>query len=233
MIVYAAATDQSIARLFIAGVIPGIMLAGLFMGYIIVWALLNKDKMPPPDPATSLRQPHRRDAPADPGGAADRSASSARSMAGSPRRPKRPWSASCCRWRCRAWMGTLDARELPRRAAGRDAHQLHDRLHPGGRGVPHHGDGLHRHSARARRVDLRPSACSQLAAAGRADAVLHRARLLPRRHLDGGADHLDHHAAGREGRLRPRSGSASTSCSSSRWRRSPRRSASTCTSCRG
>src|SRR3954453_15510560 len=50
MIVYAAATDQSIARLFIAGVIPGILLASLFSGFIIVWALLNKDKMQPPEP---------------------------------------------------------------------------------------------------------------------------------------------------------------------------------------
>src|SRR3954465_11212765 len=48
MIVYATATDQPIARLFIAGVIPGIMLAGLFMGFIVVWALLNKGRMPPP-----------------------------------------------------------------------------------------------------------------------------------------------------------------------------------------
>jgi tripartite ATP-independent transporter DctM subunit len=54
MIVYAAATDQSIARLFIAGVIPGILLASLFSGFIIVWALLNKDKMPPPEPVTSF-----------------------------------------------------------------------------------------------------------------------------------------------------------------------------------
>jgi tripartite ATP-independent transporter DctM subunit len=51
MIVYAAATDQSIARLFIAGVLPGVMLAVLFSGYVMVWALLNKDRMPPPDPA--------------------------------------------------------------------------------------------------------------------------------------------------------------------------------------
>jgi tripartite ATP-independent transporter DctM subunit len=51
MIVYAAATDQSIARLFIAGVLPGVMLATLFSGYVMVWALLNKDRMPPPDPA--------------------------------------------------------------------------------------------------------------------------------------------------------------------------------------
>ena len=56
MIVYAAATDQSIARLFIAGVIPGIMLAGLFMGFIVVWALFNKDRMPPPDPPVSFAE---------------------------------------------------------------------------------------------------------------------------------------------------------------------------------
>jgi tripartite ATP-independent transporter DctM subunit len=54
MIVYATATDQSIARLFIAGVIPGIMLAGLFMGFIMVWALLNKARMPPPEPPVPL-----------------------------------------------------------------------------------------------------------------------------------------------------------------------------------
>ncbi len=49
LIVYATATDQSIARLFIAGVVPGIMLALLFMGYIVIWALLNKSRMPPAD----------------------------------------------------------------------------------------------------------------------------------------------------------------------------------------
>jgi C4-dicarboxylate transporter DctM subunit len=54
MIVYAAATDQSIARLFIAGVIPGLMLAGLFSGFIMVWALMNRDRMPPPEPKESF-----------------------------------------------------------------------------------------------------------------------------------------------------------------------------------
>jgi C4-dicarboxylate transporter DctM subunit len=54
MIVYAAATDQSIARLFIAGVVPGIMLALLFMGFIVVWALFNRDRMPAPEPPTSF-----------------------------------------------------------------------------------------------------------------------------------------------------------------------------------
>ena len=56
MIVYAAATDQSIARLFIAGVVPGILLAGLFMGYVMVWALLFRHRMPPPEPATTFVQ---------------------------------------------------------------------------------------------------------------------------------------------------------------------------------
>lgn len=56
LIVYATATDQSIARLFIAGVVPGILLAGLFMGYVMVWALLFRHRMPPPEPATTFVQ---------------------------------------------------------------------------------------------------------------------------------------------------------------------------------
>jgi C4-dicarboxylate transporter, DctM subunit len=47
MIVYGVSAEVSIARLFIAGIVPGIMLALLFMGYVIVWALLNPDKVPP------------------------------------------------------------------------------------------------------------------------------------------------------------------------------------------
>jgi C4-dicarboxylate transporter, DctM subunit len=50
LIIYATVTEQSIARLFIAGVIPGIMLAGLFMGFIVVWAMINHERMPPPEP---------------------------------------------------------------------------------------------------------------------------------------------------------------------------------------
>jgi tripartite ATP-independent transporter DctM subunit len=54
MIVYASATEQSIARLFIAGVLPGIMLAVLFMGFIGAWALINHERMPPADPDISI-----------------------------------------------------------------------------------------------------------------------------------------------------------------------------------
>lgn len=49
MIVYGVAADVSIARLFVAGVLPGIMLMLLFSGYIVAWALANPDRTPPRD----------------------------------------------------------------------------------------------------------------------------------------------------------------------------------------
>ena len=56
MIVYGVAANVSIAKLFIAGVIPGLMLAALFSGYIIVWALLNPSKVPAADSGMSFAQ---------------------------------------------------------------------------------------------------------------------------------------------------------------------------------
>jgi len=56
MIVYGVATDVSISKLFIGGVIPGILLGGLFMGYIVVWALLNPGKVPQPTERYSFMQ---------------------------------------------------------------------------------------------------------------------------------------------------------------------------------
>ena len=41
MIVYGVAANVSIARLFIAGVLPGLLLVALFSGYVVVWALLH------------------------------------------------------------------------------------------------------------------------------------------------------------------------------------------------
>jgi tripartite ATP-independent transporter DctM subunit len=49
MIVYGFVTDTSIARLFIAGVGPSIMMILLFMAYTGGWALLNPDKTPAAD----------------------------------------------------------------------------------------------------------------------------------------------------------------------------------------
>ena len=56
MIVYGVAANVSIAKLFLAGVIPGLLLGTLFMLYIAVWALFNKDKVPAADAAMSLAQ---------------------------------------------------------------------------------------------------------------------------------------------------------------------------------
>jgi len=49
MIVYGVSADVSIAQLFIAGVLPGIMLALLFSGYLVYWALRNPGLVPPAD----------------------------------------------------------------------------------------------------------------------------------------------------------------------------------------
>jgi C4-dicarboxylate transporter, DctM subunit len=56
MIVYGVTAEVSISQLFIAGVIPGLMLACLFSGYIIFWALRNPTLVPPRDPVMSLGQ---------------------------------------------------------------------------------------------------------------------------------------------------------------------------------
>ncbi|HTQ01992.1 MAG TPA: TRAP transporter large permease subunit [Casimicrobiaceae bacterium] len=56
MIVYGVTANVSIAQLFIAGVIPGILLATLFSGYIVAWALLNPSKVPQIAERTTLAQ---------------------------------------------------------------------------------------------------------------------------------------------------------------------------------
>jgi C4-dicarboxylate transporter DctM subunit len=54
MIVYGVSANVSIAQLFIAGVIPGILLASLFSGYIVVWALLHPAAIPAATRRTTL-----------------------------------------------------------------------------------------------------------------------------------------------------------------------------------
>jgi tripartite ATP-independent transporter DctM subunit len=46
LIIYGVTVQESIAKLFIAGIIPGIMIAIFFMFYVIGWSILNKDIMP-------------------------------------------------------------------------------------------------------------------------------------------------------------------------------------------
>lgn len=54
LIVYGVAIEESIARLFVAGVLPGLMLVGLFMGYVALWSVFNARRMPAKEPPTSL-----------------------------------------------------------------------------------------------------------------------------------------------------------------------------------
>lgn len=49
MIVYGVMAEVSIAKLFVAGILPGILLGLLFSGYIAVWALRHPDRVPPAD----------------------------------------------------------------------------------------------------------------------------------------------------------------------------------------
>ncbi|QFS82651.1 Sialic acid TRAP transporter permease protein SiaT [Roseivivax sp. THAF40] len=50
LIVYGVAAEVSISRLFIAGILPGLMLMVLFMGYIMIWSAAHPDRTPPPEP---------------------------------------------------------------------------------------------------------------------------------------------------------------------------------------
>ncbi|WP_306151981.1 TRAP transporter large permease [Roseovarius sp. MMSF_3281] len=60
LIVYGVATEQSIARLFVAGVLPGIVLVSLFVGYVIVWALINRRRLPDESLSVGLAERLRR-----------------------------------------------------------------------------------------------------------------------------------------------------------------------------
>jgi tripartite ATP-independent transporter DctM subunit len=56
MIVYGVSADVSIARLFVAGILPGIVLAGLFSLYLGIWSLANPERVPPRDAPMTLGQ---------------------------------------------------------------------------------------------------------------------------------------------------------------------------------
>jgi tripartite ATP-independent transporter DctM subunit len=54
MIVYGVTAEVSIAKLFIAGVLPGLMLALLFSGYIAAWSLMHPGAIPRDDARPTL-----------------------------------------------------------------------------------------------------------------------------------------------------------------------------------
>ena len=56
LIVYGVTINESISKLFVAGIIPGIFLAGMFMGYVALWSVFKKDEVPSADPYMTLSQ---------------------------------------------------------------------------------------------------------------------------------------------------------------------------------
>lgn len=53
-IVYGVSAEVSIAKLFAAGIVPGLVLMLLFMGYLMVWALTHSSQMPPAEPGSKF-----------------------------------------------------------------------------------------------------------------------------------------------------------------------------------
>jgi C4-dicarboxylate transporter DctM subunit len=54
LIVYGVSINESIIELFMAGIVPGIVLAALFASYIIGWHFLRPHERPEPDPSMTL-----------------------------------------------------------------------------------------------------------------------------------------------------------------------------------
>jgi tripartite ATP-independent transporter DctM subunit len=59
LIIYGVTVNESIAKLFIAGILPGIMLALMFMSYVVVWALLQRRRAGAEEPAYSWAEKGR------------------------------------------------------------------------------------------------------------------------------------------------------------------------------
>ena len=56
LIVYGIVSQQSISRLFMAGILPGLLLISLFMAYVIVWSLIRPELTPPETERLSLSE---------------------------------------------------------------------------------------------------------------------------------------------------------------------------------
>jgi tripartite ATP-independent transporter DctM subunit len=62
MVVYAVAANVSIIQVFLAGFLPGLLVMGLYSGYIALWHLLHPGRQPPPEPRMTLAEKLRESA---------------------------------------------------------------------------------------------------------------------------------------------------------------------------
>jgi tripartite ATP-independent transporter DctM subunit len=56
MVVYAVAANVSIIQVFLAGFLPGLLVMGLYSGYIAAWHLSHPDRSPPAEPRMTFRE---------------------------------------------------------------------------------------------------------------------------------------------------------------------------------
>jgi C4-dicarboxylate transporter DctM subunit len=56
MVVYAVTANVSVLQVFLGGFLPGLLVMALYMGYVIIWSLLNPDQTPPRDPSLPFLQ---------------------------------------------------------------------------------------------------------------------------------------------------------------------------------
>ena len=56
LIVYGIVSQQSISRLFIAGILPGLLLISLFMAYVMIWSWLRPELTPRDEERLTLRE---------------------------------------------------------------------------------------------------------------------------------------------------------------------------------
>ena len=54
LIVYGVTINESISKLFIAGLLPGLVLAMMFMGYVAIWSQVRRDLQPEREPKRPL-----------------------------------------------------------------------------------------------------------------------------------------------------------------------------------
>ncbi|MCP5370948.1 MAG: TRAP transporter large permease subunit [Hyphomicrobiales bacterium] len=56
LIVYGVTINESISRLFMAGILPGLVLAALFMGYVAIYSKTSRKYKPNPEPQMTFAQ---------------------------------------------------------------------------------------------------------------------------------------------------------------------------------
>ncbi|WP_454854705.1 TRAP transporter large permease [Rhizobium binxianense] len=56
LIVYGVTINESVTKLFMAGIVPGLVLAALFMGYVAIMSKVSKSYNPDPEPDMTFRE---------------------------------------------------------------------------------------------------------------------------------------------------------------------------------